>query len=275
MFQGGPQQDDSADEQGETRHIHRGRQPFQCAQQCKNAQAAQQETGPVEGLAGWQVHGGNQPEREDQADDAQRDVEKEDPVPVQVAGNEAAQRRCQHRRDQRRPDQIGHGDHALVRWGVAQHQQTAHRHHQGATGALEHTQDDEGMQVFHQAATQRSQREAGDGAGKHASCAVPVGHPAADRDEGAQGQQVGADGNVQLHRVDAERATHVRQCGCNDVAVQHFHEHRAGDEKGHQAQACGLEGIHADCLKSRESVSITKMKNARSRWASGMHCRVV
>ena len=84
-----------------------------------------------------------------------------------------------------------------------------------------------------QAAEERGEGEEGDRRAEDGARAEAVGDPAAGRDEDAEGQQVGADPDVEVDRADAEARRHVRDGGGDDGAVEVLHEERPGDEEGH------------------------------------------
>ena len=79
----------------------------------------------------------HQNQRRDQRQDAQRQVEQEDPAPAPVRAQPAADRRPQNGRDQRRPGQDGDGTDDALLGSIPQHHQPSHRHHHRAAEALD------------------------------------------------------------------------------------------------------------------------------------------
>ena len=60
--------------------------------------------------------------------------------------------------------------------------------------------------------------------------AESIGHPAADRNEDGEAQQVGGDREVELDRIFVQRPGHRGQRGRDDRRVEHLHEERAADD---------------------------------------------
>ena len=81
---------------------------------------------------------GDEQGHQDQAQDRDRHVDPEDPAPVEIGGDEAAEQRPDHRPDQGRHGQPGHGPHQLGLGHRAQQDQAPDRDHHGAAQPLEH-----------------------------------------------------------------------------------------------------------------------------------------
>ena len=71
------------------------------------------------------------------AEEADRDVEEEDPAPRRVGGDESAERRSDHRCDQRRPDDQADRVDDVVLGRFAQDDETPDRRHERRGGALQ------------------------------------------------------------------------------------------------------------------------------------------
>ena len=99
----------------------------------------------------------------------------------------------------------------LMFWRGAQHGQATHGHHQRATHALKDAHRNELIERGGQAAKYRGQREDRQREGKHFSRAEAVGDPAAGGDQHGQGDQVGADADIQIHGLVTEAFCHIRQ----------------------------------------------------------------
>ena len=74
--------------------------------------------------------------------DADRNVDEEDPAPGGVSDDKAAERRSHHRSDQRRDADIGHGANQIGFRHRPQQHQTADRHHHCPSHALNNARDD-------------------------------------------------------------------------------------------------------------------------------------
>ena len=116
-------------------------------------------------------------------------------------------------------------------WRGAQYGQATHGHHQRATHALEDAHRDELIERGGQAAQYRGQREDRQREGKHFSRAEAVGDPAAGGDQHGQGDQIGADADIQIHRLYAEAFCHIRQRGGNHRPVQKLHKESTGHQQ--------------------------------------------
>ena len=75
----------------------------------------------------------------------ERQIDQEDQPPVQMLGDEAAERRPEQRRGQPRPGQERDGAHQIRLVGRAQDHQPPDRHHHGAADPLQHAGGDEGV----------------------------------------------------------------------------------------------------------------------------------
>ena len=80
---------------------------------------------------------------ENDADQPDRNVDPEDPAPGDVGGDEAAERRPDHRPHQRRHGEPGERRDQLGFRHGAQDDQTADRHHHGAAHALDDAEQHE------------------------------------------------------------------------------------------------------------------------------------
>src|SRR5471030_1067838 len=170
------------------------------------------------------------------AKDADRDVDEEDQAPVQIGGDEPAEQRphggAEHggqREVVHRADEFG----AAYR---AEDDDPADRHHHRAAYALDESRERE--------RDQRGGRRAQEGAGdkdadsetEDRARAEAVGDPAADRDEDPEAEHITGDGDLQRDGVPAESFGHFGDRGDDDVGIDAFHEHRAGDdERGNES----------------------------------------
>ncbi len=217
----------------------RGADPVQAVDEGAEGGAAQHEAGPVEGapFLGLQVRDEAQDQAHAQGRD--RDVQEEDPGPVQKGDDEAAERRTDHWRDQPRRGGDGDGGDQVLLLGGAQQHEVAHRGHQGGGQGLQHPRADELPEGMAHAAERRSEGEAGDGRGEDVAGAQTVGDPGRDRQEGRHHQDVDGDAEAEVHRRQMEGAGHLRQGGGDHRRVQRAHEHGGGDDQGDQPRVIG------------------------------------
>ena len=144
---------------------HQGRHPrhwlghhgpacgFECAQQQTQTQGQQGEPAEVK------RHGVNRRrvvtdkcQRECDGQQPKRDVDQENPVPTGIGDDGSAKQGAYHTADDRRHGKPDHGlDHTLRRHG-AQQDEATHRHHHGATQALQDAKQHQfGQAVSHAA----------------------------------------------------------------------------------------------------------------------------
>lgn len=154
--------------------------------------------------------------------------------------DQAAEWRAQYWRHQAGPSDHCKHVHQVLLLGRAQHHQPAHRYHQGTANALKHPGGDEGFQGRGHAAQQRRHGEQADGPGKYLSRSEAVGHPATERNEHRNCQQVGTDADVQADSAFTEVTGHLRQGRGNHGGVEVFHEEGDSDQQG---DAGGLAGV--------------------------------
>ncbi len=167
-----------------------------------------------------------------QAEDAEQDgggadrhVHEEQPVPGQVLGEEAAQRRAQRGHQGRRHDedlgQLG----PFVRRERAEQQGHADRGQQAARQALHRPRHDQRGQAGRQAAGGRRGGEDGERAEEDALGAVAVAEPAGDRQGQREGDEEGRLDGVGRRDGLSEVARDGEQGGVDDGRVQAVHAH--------------------------------------------------
>ena len=168
------------------------------------------------------------------AEDADRHVDPEDPVPAEIGGEEPAERRAGERADQRRDGQPGHGrDQLVARRGADQHQARDRRHHRAAD-ALQEARQHEGRAANCEKAQQiEPTTKTTMATRKTLRRAEPVGHPARDRDEDGERHEIGGQRQLQRDRLGADIGRDRGQRGRDHRRVHVFHEQGDGeDERG-------------------------------------------
>jgi hypothetical protein len=164
------------------------------------------------------------------ADDADRHVDVEDPAPRQVVDDQAADHRSEHRSHEHgHADDAHHAADALGAGRLGQ-QDHADRHDHAAADALHDAEGDQRGQVPGQAAEDRAGDEEDDRGQPHAAGAEALGGPAGERDDHGQGEQVA--GGHPLHviergvEVDAQRL----QGDVDDRGVEDRHDRADHDD---------------------------------------------
>ena len=183
-------------------------------------------------------------ERQEDAENADRDVDPENPPPVKIGGDEAPERRPGDRTDERRHGEIGHrADEIALRHGAQQHEPPDRHHHRSAE-PLKHARGDEGRKRGRGAAQDRAEREDHDRAAEHRARAEAVGDPARGGNEHRERQHVGGQRELEDDWVLVQVKRDRRQRGRNDGAVHVLHEERGRDDEG------GENGGAHECLSA-------------------------
>ena len=170
----------------------------------------------------------------DDADDPERNVQKEYPSPGCIGCDEPAERRPENRRQQSGPSRDRRYPQEIAFLGAAQHNQPANGRHQSRRRALNHARRDEAVEIRSDATGDRSQREDADGAAEDRSRSEAVGQPAARRNEDRKRQHIGGDADTELDCTDAKRLRHARQRGRDHGTVERLHEEGSRDNQRDQ-----------------------------------------
>jgi hypothetical protein len=171
-----------------------------------------------------------------------RDVDPEDHRPVQVVGNEAAERRPAAARGRIGEREIGVVAPALLRrHQVAEHDH-AHRREAAAAEPVQHAPEDEHQHVGRQRADQRAREISEDRDAQRELAAVDVGDLAVERHHRGRRQQIGGDQPGQVVDV-VELAPDRRQRARQDGLVERAHEGRQQDAEDDQQRLTMGEGL--------------------------------
>ena len=182
---------------------------------------------------------GHDAQRERDAQQADGQVDEEDPAPGGICRDEAADQRADGGADQSGNGDIAHGLDELGLGDRAQQHQPAHRRHHGAAHALKHPRGDHLRQVLGQAAQHRADREEGDGGDEDIPPAEAVGQPAAGGDEDRQAEEIGGHGHAHGERALAQAAGHGGQGRRDHGGIEILHEQREGHDQ-RQDDRCPL-----------------------------------
>jgi len=159
-------------------------------------------------------------------EDADRHVDPEDPVPVQVLGYRASDQRAAG--DRQTGDPAPDADYRappLRREGRGQQRQ-AQRHHDSRAHALEDSERDERGVVWGEGACGRRGGEQDETGHKDPFAAEPVPERGRGKDPRAEGDGVGVDRPLQCADTSAQVTVDGRQRGDNHQRVECHHEKR-------------------------------------------------
>lgn len=206
-------------------------EPFHRGDQTDHRDCGGDKAGEIEGAPFRFANIRDNAQRKDDGCEAQRDIDKEDPVPAGVAGDKAAQRRADNGGHQRRPGEGSDGfDQQVFRRG-SQYRQATDRDHQRASDPLQDTHGDKSMHLGGEAAEDRGKGKDRQGEGKNSAGAEAIGDPTAGRDQYREGDQIGADADIQLDRGDAKIFRHIGQRGGDHRPVEKLHKKSTGHQQ--------------------------------------------
>jgi hypothetical protein len=215
------------------------RQPLQPVKHHRKPERGEEEARPVERLRLGIAVAGHEAGDKQQPGQAERHVDEEVPVPGQIGGDEAAEHRPDHRREQRRPgDQRGGGDQLGLSC-AAQNQDAADRRHQRAAQALHDAGGDKFRQTLRETAGDRGQREERNRDQEDGARAEPVGKPGRQRHEHRHGQHIGGDADAHRHRRHVEGFSHLRQRRRDNRRIEQLHEEGDGNNQRHASCLSG------------------------------------
>ncbi len=173
----------------------------------------------------------HQPQRHAEGDGADRHVDEEDPVPVRVLHQYAAERGSERGGDgaERAPEADGKAVLALREH--AQEDRQAHRRHGGSADGLSHAEADEHLDAGREAARQGEEGEQDQPADEHALLAEAVGQPTGRQEQGGHPQVVGVE-DPRYPRHPGVQVLHDRRNGdIDDGGVEQGHEHAQRDRR--------------------------------------------
>ena len=187
-----------------------------------------------------QAHGG------DRGDDADRDVDEQDPLPAEQVGEDAA--------DEHAGGAAGAAHGAPRRQRAVALRPLAERRREDrerrrrddrAAEALHAAGDHEHRLAAGQAADQRGGGEQQQPEDEHAPAAEEVGGAAAEQQEARERQRVGVDDPLQVDRREAQVGADRRQRDVHDGDVEDDHELRQAAQHEDHSPPCGIEPLHA------------------------------
>ena len=177
-------------------------------------------------------HAGDQ----DEGQNADGNVDEEDPAPGEVVGDPAAEGGADGGREHGDEAVEGEGLAALLRLKGVGHDGLGHGLHAAAACALDDAEDEQHGQRGRRAAKKTGHREDDDAEDEEVAPAHEAGGPSAQRQHDGVRDQVAGEHPGALVGAGAEAAGDVGQGHVGDGGVQHLHEgrqrHRHGDQPG-------------------------------------------
>ena len=167
--------------------------------------------------------------RQEQTNQADRNVDEEDPAPAEGIHQHAAQNRADQRGNTRGRTPNAHGDTARVRREHERNQRHGLRGHQRCTQALHHAGSDERLNVRRQTTPQGSKRKNTHTDHVQVLLTEAVTHTAGNEQRHRVRQQVGARHPHALREGRLQILEHMRQGDGDNIAVHQDHE-EANDE---------------------------------------------
>ena len=169
--------------------------------------------------------------RDHDPEHADRDVDEEDPVPVQVLHDQAAAERADRQRERRHsgpdPDRLP----ALLRREGGDDDGERRRVHECRADALHRARSDQEACARGEPARERGEREDREPDDEDAAAAVEVRELAAGDQERGERERVGDHDPLELRDRDVEVALHRRQRHVHHRVVEHDHEEAERDRR--------------------------------------------
>ena len=184
--------------------------------------------------------------RQCEREDADRDVDEEDPAPGVVVGDPAAQRRPDHRRHDHAHAVERHRDALLFAREALDQNGLGDRLQRSAAQALQHAKEDQRAERRRHAAEQRTDGEDADARHVEALPAEQGREPAAQRQHDRVGDEIRRQHPGRFVDAGREVAGDVRQRDVRDAGVEHFHERRQQHDAGDQPGIDGGLRLHVD-----------------------------
>ena len=162
-------------------------------------------------------------------DDADGDVDEEDPVPAQVLREQPAGEGADRERERRdaRPDADGHPP--FLRREGGSDDRERRRVHQRRADALHDARHDQHVSGVREPAPQRGGGEDEDADHEDQAAAVGVGELAADQHQRREAERVARDDPLQLGEICSDVRLDRRQRHVHNGVVQHDHEEAERD----------------------------------------------
>ena len=168
-------------------------------------------------------------------------VDKENPAPMPIIGNPAAENRPQHRRHHHRHRPQSQRQRALLR-RIRSHQQALRERNQRAGHkTLQHAKQNQQLQIMRNAAQPRHNNKADHRPHKHFHFAETARHKAGERYGNRIGHGKRGNHPSALRGGSAQIAGNHRHGHIGDGGIEHFHKHGQAQSQGHQHQPHALQ----------------------------------
>jgi hypothetical protein len=198
----------------------------------RHADRQQRQAEPVELARFAEVGVGQQPPAEEPGDEPDRHVDEEDPGPVQVLQDQAADDRPQDRRQHRGHENDAHHAAHPFRPGDLSHDHLGDRHDHAAADALEDAEEDQRGARPGNPAEGRADREEEDRAEVDALGAEAARRPAGQWDDRGECQQVPGGDPLDLRQGGVKFATQGVEADVDDRRVEDRHRHPQDHDAG-------------------------------------------
>src|SRR5689334_4739642 len=173
-------------------------------------------------------------QRENRRDDSEWDVDVEDPRPVVIVGDPAAERGTECRADHNADAKTRHAGACFLRRERLIQRRLRGREQRAAADSLDHAPENERQQGMRRAAEERGDRKKRDRSGEIALSAEIGGEPPRHRDDDNVGNDVGSRYPRDLVERRAEVPHHVRDGDVDDRGIDQLqhrrHCYRGGDD---------------------------------------------
>ena len=226
---------------------------------------------------------------EPEGEDADGDVDEEDPVPVEVVGDPAAEGGADGRRDDDGHAVEGEGLAAFFNGEGIGEDGLLGGCEAAAADALEDAAEDKDGESGGDAAEEGAEGEEGDAGHVEALAADAVGDPSGDGEDDGAGDEVAGEDPGGFVLGGAEGAGDVGQGYVGDGGIEHLHEGGEGDgesdgpgvEPGYPDFFCGFRGCHAPSIIKEDQGwdgGGSEMDSVCGRWVRGqttVGCRLL
>ena len=178
---------------------------------------------------------------DDDGQDADRHVDEEDPAPREIVRDVAAERRSEHRSDDRRDRGQAERRAPFGRRERIEDDRLLVRLETAAEKALHETEDDELPEARCDPAEERADGEHAEANDEISFAADRVGDPARDGEHDAVGDEIGRQRPGRLVRGGGQGSSDMGQRDIDDRRVENFHEGRERHRHGNEPWVeCGL-----------------------------------
>ena len=186
----------------------------------------------------------DEPFRQRHRQQADRQVDVENPAPGIIVGDPAAERRADDGRYDDRQRKCRHCHAAFGGRKTFQQDRLGNRHHRAAAGALQDARQNQHRQVQRHPAQHGRKREHRDAGDEHPFASELISQPAGHRQDDGVGHEITGEHPRRLIRRRGQAAGDVRQRDVGDGGVEHLHERRQHHARRDQPRAVARMPFH-------------------------------